>query len=321
MRALTGTFRSDDGAVSIVDGRAVAHLEVALPSVPPDGDRVLAGAGTVRVLSTPGMITDFRANRINFAELLPMLQPLDEALGRDRPLYTSLDRSPVRDAATVMDFPFFYPDIVRIPIARLGEAGVRNSEVSFSDHAFELALNPDSPGLPLSTEMDNQPHTEIGFRLSYQDRRRHNRRALYVEEYGGHSVNDLRALGWVLWSVFTGGAQFADGAIKDQSLTVLMADDDEGRPFSVTDRAYESVAGEAAPEDRRLAALQRFVKAFAARGAAANATDAERLCYAAALRFALWVFPDQQPILGNGHSARMQEIVTGGIKVNLAIDN
>jgi hypothetical protein len=169
--------------------------------------------------------------------------------------------------------------------------------------------------------MDNKPAAEIGFRLSYRDQQGRSRRALYIEEYRGHKINDLRALGWVLWSVFTGGAQPAAGAINDQSLTTIMTDGEGMRPFAVTDKAYETVAAAPAPEYRRLATLQRFIKAYKEQGTGTSATDEAKLCYAAALSFARWVFSDQPAIIENGHKARLQEFETSGLKVKLAFDN
>lgn len=318
LEALTGTFESENDGIAILDDKRRKHYEISLPSVPTDGDTVLAGAGNVEVLTEPGKIREFNSTRIRLADdehgrgLFYMLQPLDESLRKDQTLYKSLGES----VETVKEFSFFYPDVIRIAVTRLGEAGVRDTDVSFSDRAFELALKADSPGLPLASELTKLTVKTLGFVLQYSHQGKA-RRALYVDEYAGYDVGDLKALGWVLWSVFTGIAEWHDGHIMDSSLTELFQDSRTGRPFDVAGDVYKRMVEER-EQHRRLAVLQRFLKAYDKLAVAGNASELDKLCALAAGAFAKWVWGGS--VIPNGPEANWQPYQTSDFKVNLAID-
>lgn len=319
LEALTGSFESGTKGIVVLDDKKRKHYEISLPSVPTDGDMLLAGAGNIEVLTEPGKIREFNSTRIRLADdeygrgLFYVLQPLDESLRTDQMLYKALGES----VETVKEFPFFYPDAIRIAVTRLGEAGIRGTDVSFSDRAFELALKADSPGLPLASELTKLAVKTLGFVLEYSHEGK-SRRALYVDEYAGYDVGDLKALGWVLWSIFTGIAEWHDGHIMDSSLTELLQDSRTGRPFDVASDVYRRMAEER-EQHRRLAALQRFLKAYDKLAVAGNASDLDKLCALAAGAFAKWVWGGS--VIPNGQEANWQPYETNDFKVNLAIDS
>jgi hypothetical protein len=318
LEALTGTFEQERDSIAVFDDKRRKHYMIRMPTVPTDGDSLLAGAGNVEIMTEPGKIREFASTRIRLADdeqgrgLFYLLQPLDEALRKDQSLYRSLGKS----VEMVKDYPFFYPDVIRISIRRLGEAGVRDSDVSFSDRAFELALKPDSPGLPLASELTKLAVSTLGFVLQY-DYEGKTRRALYIDEYAGYDIGDLKALGWVLWAFFNGNAEYNNGQIVDSSLTLLLRDGTTGRPFDVASEAYKRMVEER-EQHRRLATLQRFVKAYDKLASAADSSDLDKLCALAAGAYAKLVWGGG--VLPNGQEAKWQPYKTGRFKVNLAVD-
>jgi hypothetical protein len=307
LRALTGSFNPEDGRIALRDDRGTKHYEILMPTVPTGGDPILAGAGTVRVIDAPGRIRSYSSNRVRLYDdekgrgLFSLLQPLYVGLGNDVNL------------GDIKDRPFFYPDIIRIAVNRLGDAGLPGADVSFSDQAYELAFDPNSPGLPLVSELENPAQGNRGFvlRYSYEGR---TKTALYIEEYAGRHVGDLTALGYVLWLFFTGTAEYRDGMICDSGLAPLM-DRGTGQPLYPTTEVYQKVRKEQR-EHRKLAALQRFIRAYAERGGEA---DIDRLCSEAAKAFARWVWSEE--VIPNGRQPRQQlSVQLGSLRINLARD-
>jgi hypothetical protein len=320
LRALTGSFKQEEGRIVILDDKQRRHYEIRMPTVPSDGDILLAGAGTIRSLDEPGKIKEFQFNRVRLEKdekgegLTYLLQPLDEALRRPQPQYPALGK----DVTAIKQRPFFYPDIIRIPVARLGQAGVPEQVVSFSDRAYKLAFESSGTGLPLLSELSSQPETHQ-FILPHTHAGK-TTQVIYIEEYGGHPVGDLRALGWVLWSYFIGTAELQGDKLRDTELTPLLKATSTGRLFDLAEEAYRRVVEERSTH-RRLATLQRFLRAYTERGSASGASDVDRLCQAAAQTFVKWIWPEQK-VLENGRVDRSlgQTLPLEGANIYLAKD-
>ncbi|RMG46824.1 MAG: hypothetical protein D6723_16720, partial [Acidobacteria bacterium] len=300
--------------IGVYDDRDVKQYEIMMPSPPPDGDLILAGAGTIRVVEMRGRVVSYNSQRIRLQDdergpgLFSLLQPLYA-------IYATMGE----DIRAIREHPLFYPDILRILITRLGEAGLPDTDVSFSDRALELAFDINNPGLPLISELKDHARGARGFILPHSHEGE-TRRIVYIEEYADYPVGDLKALGWVLWLFFTGEAEFRDGKIRDKQLIPLLSESTPTRPFDASSDAYRKL-NEERDRHRRLATLQRLVKAYAERGRSENASPVNRLCYAAARSFAKWVWPDQPEILENGHLPGIwQEMQIGDLVIQLARD-
>lgn len=295
LRALTGSFAREGDSVALYDSRRRKCYEIRASSRPGE-DAVLAGAGTVRVLDEPA--EELNSTQIRLRDLFSLVQDLHSRLGND-----------VEDTKR---HPFFYPDVFRVTVSRLGEAGL-GEDVSFSDQAYRLTFDPDSPGLPLESELTTITDETRGVVLPYRDERGQQRKAIYVDSYAGASIGDLRALGWVLWAYFTGEAEVRDGRLLDDELTPIFKETNSARPFDLRDDIYARVSRDGG-RHRRLATLQRFLNSYAAQGARlADGEDRKvsQLCYQAASAFVRWVWPDRS-FLANGHLGRSSQPVKHG---------
>jgi hypothetical protein len=228
------------------------------------------------------------------------------------------------DVVAIKRRPFLFPDVFRVPVTRLGEAGF-GTEVSFSPQAYELTFDPDSPGLPLASELDQISDRTDGVVLSYRDERGQTRRAIYIDSYAGAPVGDLKALGLVLWSYFVGDAEVFNGKLVNYEGTPIFKNQDISRPFDL----YEEVAPDlyakvraSGAEHRRLATQQRFLKAYREL-AAKEDSNVTQLCYRAARSFVRWVWPEWQEkaFIENGHPPRhTRQIQLGNLTVTLLKD-
>lgn len=311
VEALTGSLRQEGDRIELRDDRGIKHYEILMPAVPTDGSLILAGAGTVRIDDRAGKVRNFGSNRIRLhgdAGLFSLLQPLYEELRRS---VGDINMDDIKGR------PFFYPDAIRVTVSRLGEAGLPGTNVSFSDRAYELAFEPDGPGLPLASKV-RSPSDRTGEARGYVLQHAHGT-TVYIEEYAGRLVGDLRAFGYILWLFFIGSAEYRDGMIRDSRLVPLLSTS-VGQPLYPAAEVYNAVNDERERDKhRRLATLQRFVKGYKAYSDREESTSLDRLCYEAAAAFARWVW--SQDIIPNGHNPRQrQEVRLGDLKVNLARD-
>lgn len=305
LRAVTGTFKLEGDRVTLSDDRNVAQFEITVPVIPTDGDLVLAGTGNL--VPKQGQVRSYDESvriRLNDDDrgkgLFSYLQPIHQTF-RAKP-------------DEIRERPFFYPDTLRLIVDRLGDAGIPGSDVVFSDRAYAAVLDSSIPRLPLASSIDQTENARIsGFVLTYTDGRdRRQRKAVYVESYsgveGGVDVGDLRAVGWVLWSYFIGAASY-DGQIRDDELTPLL-DARSGVPFAsaaVHKRLTEQ------PDEwkkcRRLAALQRFVRAYQTSSEKEH-PPVQRLCAKAADAFANCAWNGR--VIPNGRPSRKTQEVQAG---------
>jgi len=320
LRALTGSFKQEEGVIAIYDDKNRKACEVRLPSVPTDGDLLLAGGGTLRLPDVAGRIKEFGSARVRLENdekgdgLHSLLQPLEGALRREQPLYDALGNDP----ESIRQYPFFYPDVVRIPTIRLGQIVARDTEVSFSGQAYELAFDSDSSGLPLISELEAQTEANRSFILNFTQGGG-TRRLVYIESYAGRRIGDLTALGWLLWAFFIGEATWQDDKLRDAELTPLLAETKSGRPFDLTSHAHERALADL-DQYRRLATLQRFLRSYSERAKSPDASEVIRLFYEAASAFANSVWAEQ-PVMENGRASdQWQTVELSGLRVELARD-
>lgn len=314
LRSLTGSLRVEGRGIGVYDQHRKC-VEVALPTVPADGDLVRAGGGVVRLLHEPSRGPD-GGGTIHLRDengtrgLFSLVQDLRNVMEGD--------------VVAIKRRPFLFPDVFRVPVTRLGEAGL-GTEVSFSPQAYELTFDPDSPGLPLASELEQISDRTDGVVLSYRDERGHLRRAIYIDSYAGTPVGDLKALGLVLWSYFVGDAEVFNGKLVNYEGTPVFKNLDVTRPFDL----YEEVAPDlyakvraSGTEYRRLATQQRFLKAYRELAAAEDSNVAQ-LCHRAARSFVRWVWPEWQEkaFIENGHPPRhAKPIQLGNLTVTLLKD-
>ena len=304
--------------------RVVVHdtikkcFEILLPITAADGDLLQAGAGTVRVLSEPAERNSATQIQLQGTEdksgLFELLQDVKKKIGGD--------------LQHIKSQPFFYPDAFRIPVSRLGEAGI-DTEVSFSTQAYQLTFDPDSPGLPLSEEIvpARLSQETYAFEFPYKDASGQQRRAIYIDVYKGKHVGDLRALGYVLWAYFIGEEDYIvqNNKLKNSERADVFKTSNTVRPFDfneeVTKEIYDKVK-DSSHKPKRLAAQQRFVKAYKTR-ADRESSELSTLCLNATQAFVRWVWSDYPAImfLPNGHLRDKGETITlGNLNVFLLKD-
>ena len=320
LRALTGSFKQEDGAIAIYDDKGRKPCEIRLPSVPPNGDLLLSGGGTIRLPDVAGTIKEFKSGRVRLENdekgdgLRTLLQPLEATLRRGQALYDALGN----DTDSIRQYPFFYPDVIRIPTFRLGPIVARDTEVSFSNQAYELAFDSGSGGLPLINELEGQTGANRSFILNLLEGGR-TRRLVYIENYAGQRVGDLTALGWLLWAFFIGEASWQDDKLRDAELTPLLSEAKSGRPFDLTSHAHEKAMTNL-DQHRRLATLQRFLRSYSERAKSPDASEVTMLFCEAAGAFANSVWAEQ-PVIENGRASdRWQTVELNGVRVQLARD-
>jgi len=300
LQGLTGTFHVQGEAVVIQDSRNQPAYEVALPRVAVDGDFRLAGGGVVRVVAGP-VQPYFEGRRIR-------LRDDSQGLGYFsalKNLYHELSNPEWDLTDAVRQYPYSYPDAVRIIVHRLGEAGVPDSAVVFSERAYEVLFTQDLAGLPRLRDLETPSVDAFVYRTQGLT-------AVFLENYQGAWFGDLRALGWVLWQYFNGEAYFDRGNIRDgRSAEPLM----EG-PYAVA-AVYEKVHMEDERQRcRRLATLQRFVRTYQE---SEGSRPEEALCRRAAEVFARWAWGED--VRPNGpRSPRVSEVRIGPMSFRLFQD-
>jgi hypothetical protein len=290
LRALTGTFHPEGETVVIRDSRSQPAYGVVLPSIAVGGDFRRAGGGVVQVLA--GRVRPY------FEDKRIRLRDDSRGMGYFSALKILYDElaGPERDLAdAVRRYPYLYPDAVRIIIHRLGEAGVPDSAVVFSERAYEVLFERDIAGLPRLQDLQTPSADAFVYKTQEVT-------AVFLENYQGAWFGDLRALGWVLWQYFNGEADFERGSIRDgRSAEPLM----EGL-YAVA-AAYEKVrTDDERRRCRRLATLQRFVRAYQD---GEGSRPEEALCRRAAEVFARWVWGED--VRPNGPRGRETKVPIG----------
>jgi hypothetical protein len=304
LKALTGSFTREEDVVAVYDARRKKCYEINSRSQA-GADVIRAGMGTVKVISEPG--DEVTTTQVHLKELFDNLQDLLRALGND--------------VADIKKHPFYYPDVLRIAVTRLGEAGL-DADVSFSDQAYTLTFDSNSAGLPLASELKETTTETHGIVFNYVDENHRARKAIYVESYGGSSIGDLKALGWVLWSFFTGAAYLSGGTLRvedaEGDTIAAFKETDSTRPFDLKAFIYSKVDKER-DKHRRLARLQRFLRAYHDRLSEDRKNNVDELLYEAASAFVKYVWSDQ--VIPNGPLSNESGLLrVSGFEVSLAKD-
>jgi hypothetical protein len=319
-RALTGSFKQREGAVVIFDDKNREQYEIRLPHVAANGDLLLGGGGTIRVPDRAGRISEFNTSRLPRLEndergdgLNTLLQPLEEAMRKDQKLYRAVSRAP----EDIRQEPYFYPDVMRIPVARLGPAAISGTEVTFSSQAYQLVFDKESFGLPPLGELQSDAAGTTSFILDHAQGGV-SKKQVFLETYKGRVVSDLTTLGWVLWAYFIGKVSWQGDRFQDEELTPVMIAGKGERLLDLTGEAYRKAA-EKRDQHRRLATLQRFLRNYADRANQSGANDLSRLCRKASQAFVEAVWPDQS-VIENGYPGQWQAIDVGGVRLDLARD-
>jgi hypothetical protein len=290
LKTLTGTFHQEKDGTIVLKG-----YRIALPQVTSDLLQ-RAGAGIVRPVA--GEEEDHQTPRIRLKEYFDALQSLYQALmlqGGD--LVEDVQRS-----------PYLYPDAVRVVVQRLRDAGVPDAAVLFSDRAFEVLFEQDIASLPRLRDLKDEQKDEKD--QSYFVYKTQGTTAVFLEKYADVWFGDLLALGWVLWQFFTGAAYFDRGAIRDARTAEPLT---EGLYAGAV--AYERVrSDEERSRCRRLATLQRFVKAYQG----GNSAE-EKLAQQAAKVFARWAWGED--VAPNGPlRGRERDVQLGQLQIRLVQD-
>lgn len=298
LRALTGTFHPGAEAVIIRDSRNQPAYAIALPQVVVGGRLQWAGGGVLRPIE--GMVRPYFD--------APQIRLRDDSQGPGyfsvlHSLYEELSQAVDDLAEAVERYPYLYPDAIRVVVHRLGEAGIPRAAVVFSRRAFEVLFEQDIASLPRLQDIDTpSPHSFVY--------RNGGTAFVFLERYGDVDFGDLRALGWVLWQFFIGEAYFDRRALREgRTGEPLM----EG--LYAGSVVYEQVrSDEVRNRCRRLAALQRFVKAYGGGGG----PEAE-LCRQAVEAFARWVWGED--VIPNGpQCSKYYEVDIGPARFRLARD-
>jgi hypothetical protein len=330
LRGLTGVFKPEPEAERIgVYDQHNKCFEILMPHVSPSGDPLLAGGGCVRVLHEPKR--DMTSNQIHLKDengkrgLFSLVQDLHRRIGND--------------LVMVKPRPYLFPDVFRIPIARLGEAGINADKVSFSKQAYQLTFDPDSPGLPLASEIgiERLSQETSGIALDYTGENGQTKTAIYLDSYDGSLVGDLRALGWVLWGYFTSAATDESsteyitvhgGELKNFQMTAIFKNDAAVRPFEFADEIAPEIykrVKENTNAYRRMATQQRFLRAYNEQ-AERFPSGVNKLCSRAAQAFVRWAWSaewNDNSFIANGHPPNQQADATirlGNMQVTLLRD-
>ncbi|HJP93382.1 MAG TPA: hypothetical protein VJ875_15600 [Pyrinomonadaceae bacterium] len=213
LRALSGVVAPTTGGLQLmVNNQVVGKILMPNPGAAGVQSTIRLGAGNLVLQDSVDLAAPIR---INYDQLRPHLQSLVTFL-RTVP-------NPVQHVA--QDSPFEYPDAIRIPIQHDGFIaldGLRGTSTGgFSERFIErmkgkriINVSPLSEG--------NTPPCLIQNQLihCFADTRQ-GAVVFYVEEYQGQSVEELRLLGYILWSVFDKNAE-----VDENQRAVVM----RGRP-------------------------------------------------------------------------------------------
>jgi len=320
-RSFTGTFKHEEGLVVIYDDKNRRQYEIRMPAVPADGDLLLAGGGTIRVPEGPGRIKEFGAAQLRLENdergdgLYSLLQPLDEAMRKGQKLYPAIGKT----QEEIRQYPYFYPDVMRIPVTRLGQVAAPGSEVAFSTQAFKLVFQAESFGLPALDELKGGDDAATDSFILDHMQGRVTKRQVFLQEYKGQQVGDLTALGWVLWMFFIGKVSWQGDKFSDDELTPVLTAGRGERILELTDEAYHRATRDHA-QHRRLATLQRFLRNYTERARRPDPNNSAQLCLKASVAFVEKVWPDQRVIENGYPSAQWQVIEMGNVRLELARD-
>ena len=265
-----------DRGIVFVDAGNQEVARIRLPAAGTDPQLIALGMGVLDLHDVPTTanvaVEDWIRGRGSDPGLLELLKPVELALQKiGRPL----------DAAHVGTCPALYPDPIRILFERNlwpAPGGVRAAEsraltdarIKWGGRALDAVEVEKEGGEVLSLGTDS---TRVSLTM--------------VDRVGDAQVNDLRSLGFVLWSIFVREADVSSELAGQLAITDTLEklfEHSAERPLEPTRRVYERVGG-SPPEQlrRRLATLQRLVKAYSS-----NEPGLPRLLSRATRSFVVW---------------------------------
>lgn len=312
--------------IELRDAVGTSLATIAIPETGENVDPVALGAGNiemhpVRDVQPPLTRRLWLRGRGEQTGLLELLRPVENAL-RLSSFGSTVGRasgvgSPVTQAAA-QQCPVFFPDPIRI-IADMGlwRGEGEDEAVAFSHRCEELTFGPGGPGrLPTPSDLERDGGVVVRMETSSGIGR-----VAYLDRCGVKDVGDLRALGLLLFLLFTGEAEvdLDAGGIVDDAFTPLL-DSVSEVPLEPTSELYARScdSDEATRLGRRLATLQRFVRSYRSEE---SSTDLERLCSLAARSLAFWAHGSEvQPMGMPGERTLRYRLWDGGQEIAFVRD-
>ncbi len=215
LMALSGDPSQVNGGIQLtVNGLTAGKIVMPSAERVPGQELLLLGAGNIETQA----ISQVFPVRINYAQLVSKIQGLVTRVVRERP-------EAARHIA--VDSPFTYPDVIRVPVQHDGFVATEEFRpqlgTSFGDR-FKSRMRGrgiyQPPAVP-----DTLPHPPLvinGGDSYYIDAK--SPRAIYVESFGGVRVDELTALGYILWCVFDRQATVAGQYVQMGGVEMLRYD-------------------------------------------------------------------------------------------------
>lgn len=246
---------SDKQAITFSDATQKTIARIRLPQAGSDTNAIALGMGAVEMPEVPRVANAnaelWVSGRGGEPGLVELMRPIVLALQKlGRPV----------DTEHVNGCPVLYPDPIRILFERSRWPGADGARAGQSRRLAAALLTAGGRALDGKTlERERGEQLQLGGEASPIT-------LTLVDRLGDTAINDFRALGFVLWSVFVREAELA-GALDGQP---AMADTLEklfehaaDRPLEPRKWVYDLV--DAPPPERltrRVATLQRFLKAY-----------------------------------------------------------
>jgi len=302
---------SPDKGIVFTDGANQDVARIRHPAAGTDPQLIALGLGVLDVHDVPitasSAVEDWVRGHGSEPGLIELLKSVELALQKlGRPL----------DAAHVTACPPLYPDPVRILFERNLWPQVGGTRAVESRALTDARIKRGGRALD-AVEVEK----ESGEVLSLGSEARRLSLTM-VDRIADVQVNDLRALGFVLWSVFVREAEVSSelgGQIAITDTLEKLLEHSAERPLEPTRRVYERVGGPAPVQlRRRLATVQRMAKAYNS-----GEPGLPRLFSRAARSFATWASGRPEGVddrLGRPPARYVTYRLPTGEDVKLALD-
>jgi hypothetical protein len=281
---------------------------VSSPEASGDRDLVAVGMGMLELLEAPRAAPSrelWLASRGGEPGLVDLMKPVELALGQlGRPV----------NAADVAKCPVLYPDPVRITLDRGLWASAGASQTLYSSPLTQAMVDA-GRAAPDAAAIEAQGGEVVT--LGAGERKQ---TLVLMDRFAERPVHDLRALGFVLWSVFVRQAQLSSehpGQLALVDAPELLLHHSPEKPLEAHGRVYDLV-GQApdASLKARLASQQRFLKAYRSSG-----TGLPRVLEHAARSFVAWASGRADVVpLGRAPTGHLLYRLPTGEELRLAVD-
>lgn len=242
--ALSGNVaKTDDALLLSVNQVPVGRIVMPQPGTVAGADALALGAGNLHIEPSSVKTTP----RINYEQLAPKLSGILPIIrGNPDPL-----------PRIAQERPFDYPDVIRIPVQQDGFVALmylnRTGNSGFSQHFLDQMRGYGSlEGLSIPDRQQPPCLVKTADANFFVDSN-NTGGAFYVEEFSGREVNELKLLGYILWSVFDNVATISNGGaeVTINGSTVLTY---TGERFEIA----AGLQGQWPNERAKAATLQRF---------------------------------------------------------------